>query len=196
MGDYKMATIQQGGSSVTATSTRNAGGAVVRAKNTTLVDGVGIGGSTLGFVGSKVLVGTDVAKAVSAALIAYNTRQPVGMKVSSTIGGQANTTLRSGALVPSQIRGIHKIESVLTRRELTAIRAGKFNFYTGQWDAGYPVVVNDTGVSGAGDGLMLVDDNGDYTDTAATPTRAVPGRLTFKGSSRDAVTVNYKAKNG
>ena len=128
-----MATIQQGGTSVTATSTKNAGGAVVRAKNTNLVDGVGIGGSTLSFSGSKVLVGTDVAKAVSAALIAYNTRQPVGMKVSSTIGGQANTALRSGALVPSQIRGIHKLESVLTRRELTAIRAGKFNFYTGQW---------------------------------------------------------------
>lgn len=189
-----MATIQQGGSSVTVTSTRNAGGAVVRAKNTTLVDGVGIGGSTLGFIGSRVLVGTDVAKAVSAALIAFNTRQPVGMKVSSTIGGQANTTLRSGALVPSQIRGIHKLESVLTRRELTAIRAGKFNFYTGKFDAGFPVVTNDTGTTGT-DGV-LVNSSNVYKDKAATPTRAVPGRLTFKGSSRNAVTVNYKAKNG
>jgi hypothetical protein len=194
MGDYNMATIQQGGSSVTATSTRNAGGAVVRAKNTTLVDGVGVGGSTLGFSGSRVLVGTDVAKAVSAALIAYNTRQPVGMKVSSTIGGQANTALRSGALVPSQIRGIHKLESVLTRRELTAIRAGKFNFYTGQWDAGYPVVTNDRGTTGTAG--VLVDSSNVYKDKAATPTRAVPGRLTFKGSSRNAVTVSYKAKNG
>lgn len=189
-----MATIQQGGSSVTATSTKNRGGAVLRAKNTTLVDGVGVGGSTLGFVGSRVLVGTDVAKAVSAALIAYNTRQPVGMKVSSTIGGQANTALRSGALVPSQIRGIHKLESVLTRRELTAIRAGKFNFYTGQWDAGYPAVTNDRGTTGTAG--VLVDSSNVYKDKAATPTRAVPGRLTFKGSSRNAVTVSYKAKNG
>jgi hypothetical protein len=189
-----MAIIQQGGTSVTTTSTKNAGGSVVRAKDTSLVNGVAIGGSNLGFSGSRVLVTKDVAKAVSAALIAYNTRQPVGMKVSSTIGGQANTVLRSGADIPSQIRGINKLESVLTRRELTAIRAGKFNFYTGKWDAGYPVVTNDTGTT-ATDGV-LVDASNVYKDKAATPTRAVPGRLTFKGSSKNAVTVNYEAKNG
>lgn len=190
-----MATIQQNGSAVTTTSTVNNKGAVLRVKTSaTNVKGVAVGGSNLGFVGSRVLVTTDVAKSVSAGLIAYNTREPVGMKVSSTIGGQANTALRSGALVPSQIRGIHKLESVLTRRELTAIRAGKFNFYTGQWDAGYPVVANDTGTTGTAG--VLVDSSNVYKDTAATPTRAVPGRLTFKGSSRNAVTVNYKAKNG
>lgn len=194
MGDLKMATIQQNGSATTRYTTKNNSGSVTRAKDTNLMHGVSVGRTSFGFVGSRILVTKDVAKAVSAALIAYNTRQPVGMKVSSTIGGQSNTALRSGADVPSQIRGIHKLESVLTRRELTAIRAGKFNFYTGKWADGYPVVTNDTGTTGT-DGV-LVDASNNYKDHAATPTRAVPGTLTYKGSSRNAVTVNYKAKNG
>jgi hypothetical protein len=194
MGDYNMATIQQNGSATTRYTTKNNSGSVLRAKNTGLVHGVSVGGTNLSFIGSRVLVTKDIAKAVSAALIAYNTRQPVGMKVSSTIGGRSNTALKSGADVPSQIRGINKLESVLTRRELTAIRAGKFNFYTGKWAAGYPVVTNDTGTTGTAG--VLVNASNVYTDKAATPTRAVPGRLTFKGSSRNAVTVNYKAKNG
>jgi hypothetical protein len=189
-----MATIQQGGSATTRYTTRNNSGSVTRAKDTNLMNGVSVGGSALGFVGSRILVTKDIAKAVSAALIAYNTRQPVGMKVSSTIGGQSNTVLRSGADIPSQIRGINKLESVLTRRELTAIRAGKFNFYTGKWAAGYPVVTNDTGSVGTNG--ELVDASGNYKDHAATPTRSVPGTLTFKGVSRNPVTVNYKAKNG
>ena len=106
MGDYNMATIQQGGSSVTATSTKNRGGSVTRAKDANLMNGVSVGSANLGFVGSRVLVTNGVAKAVSAALIAYNTRQPVGMRVSSTIGGQSNTALRSGADVPRG-RGLH-----------------------------------------------------------------------------------------
>jgi len=190
-----MATIQQNGSAVTVTSTKNNRGAVLRVKTSAVnVAGVSLGGSNLGFVGSRVLVTTDVAKAVSAGLIAYNTRQPVALRVSSTITGLANTALLSGADVPSQIRGIHKLESVLTRRELTAIRAGKFNFYLGKWDAGYPAVANDTGTTGTAG--VLVDASGNYKDVAATPTRSVPGRLTFKGGAKNPVVVNYKAKNG
>lgn len=190
-----MATIQQNGSAVTTTSTVNNKGAVLRVKTSaTNVKGVAVGGTNLGFIGSRVLVTTDVAKSVSAGLIAYNTRQPVGIKVSSTITGIANTALRSGADVPSQVRGIHKLESVLTRRELTAIRAGKFNFYLGRWDTGYPVVTNDTGTTGTAG--VLVGADGVYADHAATPTRSAPGNLTFKGVAKNPVTVAYKPKNG
>lgn len=190
-----MATIQQNGSVATKLTTKNNGGAVLRVKTSAVdVRGVAVGGTNLGFIGSRVLVTTDVAKSVNAGLIAYNTREPIALRSSSTITGIPNTALKSGADVPSQVRGIHKLESVLSRKELTAIRAGKFNFYLGKWDAGYPVVANDTGSNGT-DGV-LVGSDGVYKDRAATPTRTAPGNLTYKGVAKNPVTVGYKPKNG
>lgn len=187
-----MATMQVNGSAVTASSTRNNGGAAVRVKNTSLVDGVDVGGVNLGFVGSRVLVTDGVAKAVSAGLVAYNTREPVAKRSSSTITGLSNIVLRSGASQPTQRRSIHRLESVLTLKTLTAIRAGKFNFYTGKFDAGYPQVADDTGTSGTG--KLLVNTSGDYRDNATVFTNAVPGRLTYRTGAKLPVNDTYAAK--
>lgn len=188
-----MATMQVNGSAVTTSSTRNNGGAALRVKNTNLVDGLSLGGTDNGFVGSRVLVKEDVAKAVSAGLVAYNNNKPVARRSSTTITGLSNTVLRSGASQPALRRSIHRLESVLTVLNLTAIRAGKFNMYTGKYDAGYPQVVNDTGASGTG--KLLVNAAGNYRDTATVFTNAVPGRLTYRTGAKVPVNDTYAAKN-
>lgn len=188
-----MATMQVNGSAVTTSSTRNNGGAALRVKNTDLVDGLSLGGTDNGFVGSRVLVKEDVAKAVSAGLVAYNTNTPVARRSSVTLTGLSNTVLQSGASQPTQRRSVHRLESVVTLLTLTAIRAGKFNMYTGKFDAGYPEVVDDTGVSGTG--KLLVDASGDYRDTATVFSNAVPGRLTYRTGAKVPVNDTYAAKN-
>ena len=69
---------------------------------------------------------------------------------------------------------------MLFRSKITSgIRANKYNRYTGKWDSGYPQSSTDTLAN----------------DTAANPTRAVPGQLTYKLGQRVPVTNNdYKAK--
>jgi hypothetical protein len=130
---------------------------------------------------STVLDNSWADKAVTAGTFAYNDKNGVGMRYTSELAGVANTALLSGADVPSLIRGINKLEVLRTRRFTTAIRANKFNRYTGQFEAGYPVV--------AVDSLA--------TDVAATPSRAAPGQLTYKLGQPVPVTNNdYKPKTG
>lgn len=84
---------------------------------------------------------------------------------SSVAGGQKTTT---GFGSDYGIRrSIHKLEHLYTRRVATAIRAGYWNIYTGEWSTD-PVVADDAATWG--------------TDEAATPTRAIPGELTYRVS--------------
>lgn len=120
-------------------------------------------------------------EALSAGTFAYNNSKPVAPRVTTTLSGVSNTFLRSGADTPTLVRSIHKLETLRTRRLTTAIRANKYNRFTGAWDAGYPVVAVDSLNS----------------DTAATPTRSVPGQLTYKLGNPIPVSNNdYKAKTG
>lgn len=74
-------------------------------------------------------------------------------------------------------RSIHKLEHVYTRRVATAIRAGYWDFYSGTWST-EPVVADD------------ISDIG--TDHAATPTRAIPGELTYRVSGMPDGTYGVK----
>jgi hypothetical protein len=181
-----MATIQVNGAPVTSSSTRNNGGAAKRVKNTYLLDGLSVSGSTVGFVGSKVVVGVNTFKGLASGVFGYNSNAPVAKRYSITLSGYPNSVLRSGALVPSLIKGVHKVESVITLLQTTAIRAGKLNLYTGKFDVGYPELSNDTGTSGTG--KMLVDSSGQYRDTATKS----PGRLTFRTGSKLPVNNSYE----
>lgn len=132
-------------------------------------------------IGSIVIDGRDTDKALSAGTIAYNNSKPVAMRISSTISGQPNTVLLSGADIPGQVRSIAKRESYKVTKIATALRSNRFNRVTGAWDAGYPASGTET----------------PGTDTAASPTRSSPGQLTYKGGSLIPVTNNdYKAKTG
>ena len=191
-----MASIQQNGSNTTAQSTKNVGGAAINiGSSTTLVDNVGLGGSNVGVFGSVVVRDTITANDYAAVAssgsnnFAFNNQSPITMKYTTSIAGTGNAFLQSGANVPSLTRSIHKLETVRTRRLTTAIRAGEWNIYTGQF-ANDPTVAVDNWWS-IGDGATSVSS----TDDSANPSREVPGELTFKLGLQTPVSVDYKPKN-
>ena len=177
----KMATTQMDGStSVTATSTKNNGGASTGGGTSTAnskLDVIRTTRTQPAFGGSVVVDGAYTDEAISASVISYNNSQPIGMRVSSTVSGQANTILRSGALVPSQTRSIHKRESFKVSRIATAIRANYFNRYTGLWTTSPTSTTDSPGA-----------------DHAAAPTRAVPGELVYKLGQPVPIMADYSAK--
>jgi len=176
-----MATQQVNGSAVTASSTNNDNGSVLNGGSTSVLTSVALGYSNVGVFGSSVVDGNDTDKALSAGVFSYNDQKPVAKRVTEELaGGVSNTVLLSGAAQPGLLRSIHKLEVVRTRRFTMAIRDNKYNRYTGQWEAGYPVVDVDTLA----------------TDEAATPTRAVPGELVYKTGAPVPVQDNYKEKTG
>lgn len=180
-------TFQQGGSAVTSTSTKNNRGIVINA------------GSTTGIVGKRAL-GADTSnarnpspadnsmadEAVSAGTFAYNNTRPIAMRTTSTLSGVANTALLSGADVPDQVRGINKMETVRTYRLTTALRAGYFNITTNKFT---------TPVTNAADN-WYPGNTSTQPDTAASPTRSVPGRLTYKTGALVPVNDTYAPKYG
>lgn len=169
------------------------GGSVAKASNTDLLDGVQVSRYSAGVFGSTVLDNDDADKALSAGTFAYNNQAPVAKRVTTTISGVANDTLLSGASEPSLTHSIHKIqvttmgysEGVRTRLLTSAIRAGKWNEYSGEFEAGYP--------QSSVDVFSLAPS---YQDVAANPTRAVPGKLTYKTSAPTLVNGSYSEKTG
>lgn len=187
-----MATKQiDGVSSVTSTSTINNGG-VVRMNGATtsdLVRSQSTPTERVGVFGSTVLDNDSADKALSSGEFAYNNESPVAKKVTSSLAGESNTFLLSGASDPSNVRSIHKLEVVRTRRLTTALRENRFNEVTGEFDSGYPVVAVDNFYDISTDSLVAGS-----TDNAAAPTRNVPGELVYKTGAPNPVTDNYKAK--
>lgn len=159
------------------------GGAVTKGGTvaSSLLDNVEVSRYDAGVFGSTVLDNDWANEALSAGTFAYNNQTPVAKRITDTLAGSvSNTTLLSGAAVPSNVRSIHKLETLRTQRITTAIRANKYNRFTGAWDAGYP--------ANAVDSLP--------TDNAANPTRSAPGQLTYKEGALIPVNDDYKAKNG
>lgn len=183
--ENKMATMQVNGSNVTGnyhsggSSTRNdrgvmksngteAGAELLSVTTTTPMTGI---------FGSTVVNDSKVDPALTGGAFAFNNNRPVAKKTTTSLAGVSNTVLRSGALVPSQIRTVNKIENVRTRREVTAIKAGKYNLITNTWESGYPVVA--------------VDSLG--ADAAASPTASVPGTLVYS-MGKNPVVKDYSSK--
>lgn len=159
------------------------GGSVARGGSvaSNLLDNVEVSRYDAGVFGSTVVDNNWANKALSSGTFAYDNESPVGKRLTTELaGGVANDILLSGAAVPANVRSIHKLETLRTQRITTAIRANKYNRYTGDWDAGFP--------ANAVDSLN--------SDNAATPSRSVPGELTYKTAAPLAVNDDYKAKNG
>lgn len=159
------------------------GGSVARGGSaaSNLLDNVAVSRYDAGVFGSTVIDNSWADEAVDAGTFAYNNEKPVAKRITTELsGGVSNDILLSGAAVPSNVRSIHKLETLRTQRITTAIRANKYNRYTGDWDAGFPANAVD----------VLAADH------AATPTRSVPGELTYKTAAPLAVNDDYKAKNG
>lgn len=181
-----MAIQQVDGSAATSTSTNNNGGSVVNGGSSTVLDSINLGNTNGGPIGTLPIDGTDTDKALSAGTFAYNNPGPIAPRVTTTLSGVSNTVLRSGAAVPGQIRSIHKLEVLRTRRLTTAIRAGKWNIFKGAF-------LNNQNQSAD---LPTVAVDSLSSDNAATPTRAVPGELTYKTGAPIPVNDDYKAKTG
>jgi hypothetical protein len=179
-----MATQQVNGSAVTGNyrsggSTENNNGVAVNAGSPTgRVSKVALGREQVA-TGSVVVDRETTDKSVSAGVFGYSTQKPISARLSVVVGASSSNVLLGLANVPSQIRSIHKIESRRVVRKATAMRAGNFNLITGKF------TVNPTSTT---------DSFG--SDVAASPTRAVPGKLVYKLGSYAPVSANYKAKTG
>jgi hypothetical protein len=169
------------------------GGSVAKASDSSLLDGVSVARYDAGVFGSTVLDNNHIDKALSGGTLAYNNPGPIAKKITSDLNGSANDVLRSGAAQPTLVQSIHKIqvegmgyaEGVRTTKTTSAIRGGYWNIYNGQFAGGYP--------QSSVDVLSLAPS---YQDSAANPTRAIPGRITYKTSAPVSVNTNYKKKTG
>lgn len=169
------------------------GGSVTKASSSSLLDGVAVSRYNSGVFGSVVLDNNNADKILSAGTFAYNNQRPVGKRVSSTINGLSNDVLLSGAAQPALVQSIHKIqvagmgysEGVRTRKLTSAIRAGKWNEYAGEFEDGYPQLSTD---------VFALDPS--YEDSAANPSREVPGKLVYKTGAPTIVNDDYKEKTG
>jgi hypothetical protein len=170
-----MATQQQGRSSVTAASTNNNSGAALKIKSTSLLSSVlaGLNVST----GSVVVDGTDTDKAVDGATFANNNEKPIAQRLTSSILGGSND--------PSLLKSINSIEAFDTRKIATAIRAGYWNIYTGQFTTD-PTVSYDT----MHKSVVGTDD----VDKAAHVGRSYTGTLTYLAGSKNPVNKVYDSK--
>jgi hypothetical protein len=189
-----MATVQTDGSSaVTASSTVNNGGVAINVgASATLLANRALGANNQTVFGSTVVsdATADYADpALSGGTFAYNNNRPVAVKFTTTLAGsESNTFLRSGASDLSSRRSIHRQEKVRTTRTTTAIRAGYWNIYSGTWST-TPTTAVDAFWDIANDTTSSTS-----TDEAATPTRSVPGELTYKLGQPSPVSVDYPAK--
>jgi hypothetical protein len=202
MPSYKPYSLQQNGSETTGsywtgTSTKNKGGAVINVgSTTTLAKNLALGTANLGAFGSRVVQDTitsgDYAAVASSGSpnFAYNNQKPIAMRYTTTIAGTGNTVLQPGADTPSLFRSIHRQEVVRSRRLTTAIRAGYWNIYSGQFSTAPTVAVDNTW-SNAANATTATS-----SDDAARPSRTAPGEFTVKLGQQVPVNSGYKPKNG
>ena len=178
MGDFNMSTVQTNGSAVTVVSTKNKGGTVVAAGSAAsgVLQSRRAVTYRLSAFASTVVNGANTDPA-NAGTFAYNNSRPVAMRYTTALAGIANTFLRRGSSAPGTRRVVNKTESVRTRRYATAIRAGNYNLYTGQFSSAPTVAVDSFG-----------------TDNAASPTAAVPGSLVYKIGNPVPFSKNYAKK--
>lgn len=187
-----MATVQTDGSSaVTSSSTNNNHGTAMNVgSSATVLETRNLGASNVGVFASTPYDGGSADEALSAGTFAYNNTAPIAQRLTTTLSGVSNTTLRSGANDQTSLRSIHRQEKVRTTRTTTAIRAGYWNIYSGTWSTN-PTTAVDNFWDNAGNTTSATS-----TDQAATPTRSVPGELVYKTGKLSPVMDNYKAKTG
>jgi hypothetical protein len=164
--------------SISANSTKNNSGSATNVGTSAVLNNLSLG-SAIAYFGSVVIDGTDTDTATGGGTIAYNNSQPVGQRLTAL--------LLSGAAVPSQIKSVNGIETVDTRKIATAIRAGYWNIYTGQFTTD-PVVSYDSmhkSVTGTTD-----------IDTAVHVSRSNTSKLTYLAGSKNPVNKSYDSKRG
>lgn len=189
-----MATQQINGSPVTSKSTKNYGGVVkTNGASSAPVSTENVVLDNVNVFGSVVVDGSEADKALLSGTFAFNNSHPIAMKVSQELSGVPNDFLLSGANNVKDIKSIQYqqvkdgstlTDGVRTRKTTKAIREGKWDIYTGKFDAGYPEVAVD-----AFDGI-----DGVSGDEAAKVNRLSPGTLVYKLSKGIPVSEAYDKK--
>lgn len=180
-----MATTQiDGVSAVTANSTKNDGGVAKHIGTSSVLSNVSVTNPPVGVFGSTVLDDNYADKALSGGVFKFDNQRPVGKRLTTTLATVNKPVLQSGALVPANIRMLHKRESYKVSQVATAIRAGEWNIYAGTW--GTPPT-NTTEVPGFNSDLGPLD-------RAASVSRSTPGQLVYRTGARLPFRDNYKAK--
>jgi hypothetical protein len=145
-----------------------------------------LSGSSLGLfaalTGSLVVEGVNTAASVVLGAFAQTNQDIVAKRVSVSLAGVSNAVLQSGASVPELTKSIHKIESIITRRLTTSIRAGHWNIFTGVFSPS-PTVATDIfhkSISAA-----------PFIDKVANASRSNPGVLVYRTGSKTPVLETY-----
>lgn len=169
----------------------NGGGVSTRVNSTSLLRSVAVSKDTTGVFASTVVDGADTDPAVSGGVFAYNHDKPITARVTTKLAGLNSSVLSNTSNDPAQLRSINKRETIKSNGVATAIRAGYWNLYTGEWSTNpTPVTVNLTGTPTTNQAQA-------GTDVAANPSRSAPGDLVFRtGAKLPVRNYDYKAKNG
>lgn len=174
-----MATKQiDGTTDVTSTSTVNNGGVGMHVGTSDLLTNRPFSSGETTVFASTVIDNDQVDEAVSAGTLAYNNQRGVIRRVTSTLSTVSNDILVPGASVPEQRDSIHQTSGTYITDLTSAIRDGRWNAYSGEFSPVLSGVDVDFGV-----------------DSAANPTRSVPGELYYLQGGKVPVTGAYSAKN-
>lgn len=187
-----MATMQANGSPVTPTSTVNDGG--VMKANGGNIPGAPLStdmtaDTFLGVFASTVISGVNTEGALNGGVFAHNNELPITFYITDELGGLASSALNGPGTDPSYIRNPAPMEVVRTRRLATAIRENKYDYYTGAFESGYPVTAVDPWWEASGGSGVA-----NTPDTAANPTKEVPGLLEFQYGAPNPLSTQYESK--
>ena len=177
-----MATKQTDDSAVTATSTKNDGGAAINVgTKTTLLDNRQSSSvhEANGVFASTPKDDANADEARAAGVFAFNNDRGVIRRVTTKLSNVSNTVLQSAAAVPANVQNVHATTGTVITDLTTAIRDGRWNAFSGSF---VPV-------------LSGVDAN--YgNDTEATVSRSNQGQFAYKHGAPLAIQDDYPAKNG
>lgn len=186
-----MATVQTDGTSaVTSNSTKNNNGAAMNVGGSSVLANQALGAFFNGVFASTPIDNDSADKALSSGTFKFDNARGVVQRVTSTLaGGVSRDFLTHSADDAGNARSIHRQEVVTTTRTATAIRAGYWDIYSGSWSTS-PTTATDAFWDIANDTTSSTS-----TDDAASPTRSVPGELTYKLGQPVPVSTDYSAKN-
>lgn len=146
--------------------------------------------STTGFVASRPYAGTAGTVTYSpivGSLANMTVNNYSMMKVVGTVHGQTTTALQAGASDYGR-RSVHAITAIRTRKVATAIRAGYWNPFTGQFTTD-PTLANDYADFDT-DGTNVPDDE----VKNIVSNYGVGGEFAYRNGTRSVITEEYDIK--
>lgn len=139
-------------------------------------------------ISSGVTVKDYAAPANSNGVFAHEHTKPISSLITTELAGLTNNSILTPGNDGDTVRSINKQETITTRKTTTAIRAGNFNIYTGQFSSA-PTVTTDNWAPTSTTTLSSTT-----TDTAANVSRSSPGKLTYLRGGVVPYRDSYKAK--